>query len=73
MNEHGLIAENVPPPVELEGMAIARQEAEALGLSLPDEALGYVLWNETGWPCFFVGDKEVELRRQLREAFSADV
>lgn len=56
----------------MDGLAIAREEANALRLDLPDETLGYVLWNETGWPCFFIDDKEVELRRQLREALSAD-
>jgi hypothetical protein len=25
---------------------------------LPEEAVGFFLWNCTGWPCFFVGDPE---------------
>lgn len=32
-----------------------------------DEQLGYILWNHTGFPCFWDGDPETCMRQQLQD------
>lgn len=32
-----------------------------------NDFLGYVIWNETGFPCYWDGDPETCFRRQLQE------
>lgn len=32
-----------------------------------DDQASHILWNFTGYPCFFDGDPETVLRRQLAE------
>ena len=54
----------------MNGLAIAQEVAKEMGLSVDDETLGWVMWNETGWPSFFDGDSEETYRRQLRVALS---
>lgn len=52
----------------MNGLAIAREVAEDLELDRPDDFLGWVMWNETGWPSFFDGDPETVFRKQIRDA-----
>ena len=52
----------------MNGLAIAQEVAKELDLSIDDEHLGWVMWNETGWPSFFDGDPEMVFRQQLRVA-----
>ncbi len=33
------------------------------------DAVGYILWEHTGWPAFFQGPTEIILPRQLRAFF----
>lgn len=32
------------------------------------EFLGYVIWNGTGWPCFWEDESEQHFRKQLQKA-----
>ncbi len=34
--------------------------------SASDDDAGWLLWNVTGWPCFWDGDPEQVMRRQLQ-------
>jgi hypothetical protein len=43
-------------------LAIAREELP----DCDDDARMWAVWNETGFPCFFVRDAEAELRAQLK-------
>ena len=52
----------------MNGLAIAREIADELDLDVPDDYLGWVMWEETGWPSFFDGDPETVFRQQLRVA-----
>jgi hypothetical protein len=54
------------------GLAIAQEVAKELDLSLNDELLEWLMWNETGWPSFFDGDPETVYRRQIRSALKGD-
>lgn len=59
------------PPFLIQGkswlsecLEIAR---EVFGPEPPEDHLEYVLWEHTGYPCFFDGDPRVTVRRQLEE------
>ena len=51
------------------GEKLTAARAYAIGREyLPDATdadIGFLLWNETGWPCFFDGDPEDCLRLQF--------
>jgi len=49
---------------------IVREECHAYGVTLDDEDIEYVLWEETGYPCFWpdaTKSPEENLRHQIRE------
>lgn len=48
---------------ELDLIAIVREYVP----DATDDQAGYILWNFTGYPCFWDGDPETELRRQLQD------
>lgn len=53
---------------------MARRIAEAHGYSnLTEAQLSYILWNETGYPSFFDGDRMTVLAAQLQAFFSGAV
>lgn len=37
----------------------------AVGVELTDDEADYILWEETGFPCFFDGDPVTVLRQQV--------
>lgn len=50
---------------ENQAIAIIREELPGIG----DDEAGAILWNHTGWPCFFRSeDVAGEIRRSVREA-----
>lgn len=62
--------------------SLAVEYAKALasdehGLLLTDDEAAYIIWNETGWPCFWpdtrAASPQTSFRVQLREAFAARV
>lgn len=53
---------------------VFEEELAPFGLKLSDDEREFILWEKTGWPCFWSpkkGERTPEdcLRRQLREAF----
>ena len=52
----------------MNGLVIAREVADELHLKVDDGILGWMMWNETGWPAFFNGDPETTYRKQIRVA-----
>lgn len=59
------------------GPEIVKEEAAKVGKTLSDEDINYLLWNETGFPCFYApkeGETDEDyLRRQVREALTQKV
>ena len=49
-------------------LEIAREEAAKAGITIDDSTLDYLIWNETGFPSFWIGDPETCLREQLQAA-----
>jgi len=47
----------------------AKEEAFKAGLVISDECTEWVIWEHTGFPCFFTGDPIERFRQQLSEAF----
>ncbi|KKM76522.1 hypothetical protein LCGC14_1379380 [marine sediment metagenome] len=54
----------------MNGLAIAREVADEMDIKASDEYLGWLMWNETGWPAFFRGDPETVYRAQIRAALT---
>lgn len=55
----------------MNGIEIVEEEAAALGLHLTEEQIDFVLWEQTGFPCYFMLDDEHptpedRLRQQVR-------
>ena len=50
-------------------LSFARRVAKEHGLSLDKETLNGVIWENTGFPCFFMGNHLEEFDRQLTEFF----
>ena len=52
-------------------IALTREIALEYGESITDDEASYILWNETGWPCFWPRNNRpnIALRVQLREFF----
>lgn len=48
---------------------MARRIASEFGLALNDRDADYLLWEETGFPEFFIGDPVATCANQLRSAF----
>jgi hypothetical protein len=57
---------------QMNGLAIARKVADELHLTISDELLEWIMWNETGWPSFFVGDPETIFQQQIRTALTTE-
>lgn len=54
------------------GIDIVKEEAEGLGMQLTKEQIDFVLWEQTGFPCYFMLDEEhptpeARLRQQVRD------
>jgi len=50
------------------GIELVQEEAERLGLQISTEDADYILWEETGFPCYFVLDEEhPTLESRLRQ------
>ena len=57
-------------PVKLTIAQIVREECAAYDITLKDEDIEYVLWEETGYPCFWpdvTKSPKENLRHQIRE------
>jgi hypothetical protein len=59
-----------PTGTAMNGLAIAREIADELDVEATDEYLGWLMWNETGWPAFFEGDPETAYRQQMRKVLT---
>lgn len=52
-----------------EAVTIVKDEAAKRGVTWSDDYAYAVLWECTGWPSFFMGDVETEIRRQVGDVF----
>ena len=51
-------------------LSFARKIAHEEGLKpVSNDTLKYIMWEKTGYPCFWIGDPLECFERQLREAF----
>ena len=54
----------------MNGLAIAREVADEIGVEATDDLLGVIMWEFTGWPSFFDGDPETVFRQQVAAALT---
>lgn len=54
------------------GIELVQQIAKEHGTTVNKDTADMILWEHTGFPAFFMGDPEVELRNQIHEYFGRE-
>ncbi len=50
-------------------LELVKETARGLGHSISDDEAGYILWNETGFPCFWDGAPTLCIQRDVTRCF----